>query len=389
MRSSQYLLYLLERYVIGIRKTPPPAEPSEKRVFVWYGILATIYRTMIVCGIILMIASRFFIIGVVIAIVTAFVWLAVPTGKAIKYLFFSPQTFSVRARAFGVVVVAAVVVVVLAGFVPLPRRASAPCVVEAYEKEIVRPRWAGFVTSIRVRDGQDVQAGDVLVQLSNEQLDYDLVRIEKDIVAAEVKLNQLQTKSPAQADAQAYRLAMLREEQAVHRQRRDDLTLRAPIAGRVIAPSLDKLEKSYVKIGEPLLKIAAVASAQLEVVLDEDSVSEVEESQDRVVRVRLKTDPGKTLEGRIVKIASRGTTQAPPAALCHYGGGPVVVDGDTPENAHTVVPWFKVEVNLEGADPADVPLGATGTAKFRLESAPLAYQIYWRARKVLKKRFLI
>ena len=386
-RSSQYLLHLIKRYALGIRQLPPPVEKSERVGLVLYAIAATIVRTMVVCLIIFKIAGRFFVIGMGIALVTAAVWLLVPLGKAFHYLFISPQTFNVRARAAVLVISGVALVVLLTGFLGLPQRATAPCIVEADQEEVLRAKWPGFLREIAVVDGQQVAAGDVIAVAENDQLAFDLVRITSDIRESVARLGQLRTISDRVAEAQAeeYRLEMLRKEQDVLRQRMNDLTIRSPISGCVIAPGLDKSKGTFVQIGQALVRIASMESLSLQVVLDGDSVSDVERYQEKLVGVRFRTQPGKTIKGRIRKISREATTQAPPRAVTNLAGGPVLIDRSSPEQARTLLPWFKVEVELDDDGRRELRLGATGTAKFELESASLAQQVYWWVRKRLKK----
>jgi len=398
-RSFQYVLHLIKRHILGIRQIPPPVEKSERVGLVLYAIGATIVRTLVVCLIIFKIAGRFFVIGMAIALVTASVWLLLPLGKAFHFLFISPQTFNVRARATVLVTAGVALLVLLVGFLGLPQRAAAPCVVEADEEEILRAKWPGFLREILVVDGQEVSAGDVLAVAENDQLAFELVGIESDIRESEARLGQLRTDSERVAEAQAeeYRLEMLRESQKDLQQRMEDLTIRSTVAGRVIAPGLDKRIGTFVQIGDPLVRVASMDSLSLQVVLDEDSVAEVERYRDKPVRVRFHTQPGTTIEGTIRKIAPEATTQSPPRAVTNVAGGAVLIDRSSPEQARTLLPWFKVEVELDlddekrtELDPDDegrieLHLGATGTAKFELESASLAQQVYWWVRKRLKK----
>ena len=388
-RSSQYVLHLIKRYILDIRQIPPPVEKSERVGLVLYAIGATIVRTMVVCLIIFKIAGRFFVIGMGIALVTAAVWLLVPTGKAFHYLFISPQTFNVRARATVLVIVGVTLLVLLAGVLGLPQRATAPCVVEADQEEVVRAKWPGFLREIAVVDGQQIGADDIIAVAENDQLAFDLVRIASDIRECEARLGQLRTDPERVAEAQGeeHRLKMLTKEQDVLRQRMDDLTIRSPISGCVIAPGLDKRDETFVQIGDPLVRVASMGSLSLQVVLDEDSISKVERYREKPVRVRFRTRPGETVKGRIRKISPEAMTQAPPRAVTNLAGGPVLIDRSSPEQARTLLPWFKVEVELELDDDGrrQLRLGATGTAKFELESASLAQQVYWWVRKRLKK----
>ena len=88
--------------------------------------------------------------------------------------------------------------------------------------------------------------------------------------------------------------------------------------------------------------------------------------------------------GTIRKIAPEAATDSPPLAVTNLAGGPVLLDQSSPDRPRTLLPWFKVEVELDEMQKP-LRLGATGRAKFELESESLAQQIYWWLRKRLKK----
>ncbi|MFH0964811.1 MAG: efflux RND transporter periplasmic adaptor subunit [Planctomycetota bacterium] len=387
IRSFQYILYLAQRYLLGLEKDPPPHERSELAWLVSYGILAGIYRFFIVASIILFIAGQLFFVGVLIALVTAVVWLVIPAGKALHYLLFSPHTYASRTRIVLTVLPVVAALVVLIGFVPLPRHVSAPCVLQPREDVVVRPRWSGFVSDILVSDGADVPEGAPLLLLRNDQLDYDLARVQSEIAVSEARFVMLQTRNVAASQAEAFRLRTLREELEVLRDRKASLRVTAPLAGRVFAPDLERLKGSYVKTGSALLRVAALDTLELQVVLDEDSVSDVEQNALAPVRVRLHSEPDTVLSGAVTRIYTRATTNAPPAPLTNRAGGPVLLDPQSPERPRALLPWYRVDVRLDNV-PERLLIGATGSARFGIGAAPLASQIRWKFLRVISKRFV-
>src|SRR6185295_11718953 len=68
-RANQYVGYLFQRYVLGVRDSENPAHTTGERVWMAvYGIASFFYRVFITFVIILFIAGRFFFIGVLLAI---------------------------------------------------------------------------------------------------------------------------------------------------------------------------------------------------------------------------------------------------------------------------------------------------------------------------------
>ncbi|MEJ0068152.1 MAG: hypothetical protein WDO24_04825 [Pseudomonadota bacterium] len=85
--AKRYLLYLLQRYLLGLQQTEPPIQgPGERPWFVAYGISSLLYRMSVSFGIALFVATQFFIIGVVLALWSAIQMFALPLIRASRYL---------------------------------------------------------------------------------------------------------------------------------------------------------------------------------------------------------------------------------------------------------------------------------------------------------------
>lgn len=68
-RSSNYIGYLIQRYLFGVSDAKSPASSTGERVwFMLYGIASFCYRMFIIAVIIVFVAGKFFIIGVAIAV---------------------------------------------------------------------------------------------------------------------------------------------------------------------------------------------------------------------------------------------------------------------------------------------------------------------------------
>ena len=387
-RSGQYLLYLIQRYIFGIQKDPPPHEPSERSWLINYGILATVYRVFIVTGIILFIAGQLFIIGALLAAVTVVVWLLVPLGKGIRFLFFSPHTYASRPRAALTVLLVVAALVGFFGFLPFPRRVSAPCVLQPAEEVVVYPRWPGFLSQISASDGHNVRQGDLLAVLRNDDLRFELDRVNSDIRASRARLGDLQTRAVAASQAEASLLATLQKKRAVLEERNAALTITAPIDGRIVAPDIEKLHASYLKSGSPLLRVASFDQLELHVALDENTINEILRlAAGAHVRLRMRSHPDQPLDGTITKIASTATDDPPAPPLTDAAGGPIVLNPSSGERRRTLLPWFKVTIDLQNP-PHNLMLGTTGIVKFEVPPMPLAERFYWAARRLFQKRFL-
>ena len=81
-RSNQYLGYLIQRYVFGIRQARSPASAEgEAPWFVFYAISSFFYRTVLMLTISLYLAGKMFFLGVMLALWMLFTQFVLPLAK--------------------------------------------------------------------------------------------------------------------------------------------------------------------------------------------------------------------------------------------------------------------------------------------------------------------
>ncbi|MEM7474051.1 MAG: efflux RND transporter periplasmic adaptor subunit [Planctomycetota bacterium] len=134
----------------------------------------------------------------------------------------------------------------------------------------------GYVEKLFVRDGQEVEVGQKLVQLRSPQLQLKIEQLqgEKRSLAEEenstrVALGQLtstvddwqlqQAKLTAKVELLVLKQKNTQSQLDILKQRKSELLLHAPIAGQVVAKELvQQMEDKPVRLGEPMLKIVAL-----------------------------------------------------------------------------------------------------------------------------------
>ena len=98
-RSTRYLGYLLQRYLLGIDTAQSPVTaPGEQGWFLIYGPIAFCYRIAILLGLVWVVSSRFFIIGVLIALWGAVSLLILPALRSLSRFLNSPAARQRRSR---------------------------------------------------------------------------------------------------------------------------------------------------------------------------------------------------------------------------------------------------------------------------------------------------
>jgi HlyD family secretion protein len=197
------------------------------------------------------------------------------------------------------------------------------------EKEVeVRPRVAGIVERIFVKEGDVVEPGQVLIQIERELLASQVREADAAVQAAEVQLRF--------ARLELERVQRLREQGATSAQkldaasstsdgaeaglaqaraRRDSLgvqlrysTVTSPLAGRVLDVYVEEGNAvspvTAVTGGTLLLSLAATDSFHLEGLVDENEIARVARGQP--ARIRTEAFGSESFEGRVEEISPVG-----------------------------------------------------------------------------------
>src|SRR4051812_4404552 len=191
-KSKDYLLGLIKRHVFRIKSQQPLPPVSQRLWLFFYGIASSMYRVLVGITIILLVAYRVPILGVLMAIGGVVTWLVVPVFKTFKYLALEPELHRKRGRAVAFTLAVAAVAFVLVGLIKFPVHVDAQGVVEPVDKDVLNAKWDGFVRDIRVKDGQWVKRGDVLVVMHDPEIDTLIKRLEATLAAVKLKEQQSQ-----------------------------------------------------------------------------------------------------------------------------------------------------------------------------------------------------
>ena len=246
-RANQYLGYLLKRYLLKLKaQLPVTADGRERAWLLAYAILAGIYRLFIGFTIALFIAGKYFFIGVSLAL-----WLIVGQMLVPLYRMFTGLATQARSQSrllrLGLVSGGGVVLLVLGLFVmPVSDSTHAEGIVQLPENAQIRSRAAGFVHAIIKQNGQQVHAGEPLMQMQNRELRAS----EAELVA---KSNELAVRQSRALSGERVELEILKGEMA---------TLQEEIrAVQPLSRSAPVLALNAPMLGPPLSLAGQVAAA--------------------------------------------------------------------------------------------------------------------------------
>ncbi len=181
----------------------------------------------------------------------------------------------------------------VSSMVPLSYRIGAPARIEGAVQRVVAAPFDGFLQRAHVRPGDTVKAGDLLVEMADQDLTLERRRWES-------ALNQQQNAyaaALARADRAQFVISHGKAEEAqsqltLVRQQLSRTRLLAPIDGVVIKGDLRQALGSPVQRGEALLVLAPRDEYRLIVEVDERDVAGVKPGQSgQLVLASLPSDP--------------------------------------------------------------------------------------------------
>ena len=359
--ASRWLQSRLARFFYGEQRTVPVPSGLTGHVIRSYALLSSIWRLTVSASLLAGAAVMFRGAGLAIAIGAMLLWYVKPVIEGIGSLvtrWRRDRWSATRAVLLGSVTAALVGALVF--LLPSPFQRHAPGIVDFADLEVVRVSSAGFVQEICVTNGQTVEAGDALVVLHNEELDARVTDLELAIEQSEAKrIGQVNRKELALAQIELRNQQALREQLTEARLRTTALTIKAPIAGRVLARRLDQQIGNYLKEGTELLVIGDDTRKEVLASVDQRdleafSVADIDSADLRIRGTGPATSASLALE-------PRASTRLPHPALSAVHGGEVDVVASSSDSDDDGVklsePRFLLRAKLDAAASSTVFAG--------------------------------
>jgi putative peptide zinc metalloprotease protein len=390
-RSREQLRYIGEKHILGLPSAQPAARtPTESVLLPLFGVLSMGYWVLLMSTIIFFIAGEYLDLGIALAFLMLFTALILPLFKFAKYLFTSPVLGFYRPRAIAISGGIAGLAFVVLGLIPVPDHVRVNGVVEAGQSRLLHSDSDGFLAELLARPGSLVQAGQPLLRLRNDELEFD-------IRSVDMQLDQLLAQEThALTAAVADLKAIARQREAVEQTRADllrrqqGLLVRAPIGGIWSASDLDAGRGQWLGRGAALGTVVNEGAWRFVAVLPQVA-SHV--FQNPIVRteVRLRGQEERNLPTLSTMVLPFEQGHLPSRALGMAGGGDIAVSPSDQNGLTSAEPFFRIESALP-ADLADGPQlvhGRVGTMRITLSNRPLLVQWERQARQYLQRKFRV
>jgi putative peptide zinc metalloprotease protein len=385
-RSNQYLGYLFQRYVFGVKDAKSPAYTTGERIWMLlYGVASFIYRVFITFVIIVFIAGRFFFVGVLLALWAVATQVLLPVGKSLAFLFRSPDLGRQRGRAMSMSLVAVLVLAALLFVVPAPSWTRAEGVVWLPEETQARAGADGFIAEILAEPDSEVVRGQPLVRAEEPFLAARVAIYRAQMEELQVRYDALITVDRAQAGSVREQMVAAAANLKRARERAQELVIRSPADGRFVVPNAGDLPGRFVSKGQLVGYVVASRQVTVRVVLPQDDIGMVRRST-REIEVMPAAWGASPLPAEVRREVPGASQKLPTAVLGSAAGGPIAVDPRDQQGVTALRQTFQLELAL----PTDVRsdfIGARVHVRFDHGFEPVGVQAYRALRRLFLRRF--
>lgn len=387
-RSKGYLGYLLQRYLLGIKRAPSTVTAiGEKVWFLVYGPLAWCYRIAVLVGLIWLISGRFFFVGILLAVWGVVALLIVPLVRSATGLLHKPDVQSRRLR-LAVIAGGILMTLILAlGVWPMPYWTTTQGVIRLPEQSVIRA-------------GTDFEVVEVLAQVEHMvEKGTPLIKGADPFLKAEIKIIRASLQEQlaaynAQPLYERVRRKMLQEEiqrikADLHQaeEKLNKLLVRSPTRGKFILIDHLKLPGRFVRQGELLGYIVAEHRPTIRAVVNQADIGLIREKVTGV-HVRLAELMEKSLDANIERIIPAADLKLPSAALGTAGGGNIPVDPGDPEGLRALESLFQIDISLP-QEVKEPHIGSRVYIRFEHGRKPLVMQWYRSLRQLFLGKFYV
>ncbi|MGB5707834.1 MAG: efflux RND transporter periplasmic adaptor subunit [Arenicellales bacterium] len=375
LEGVSYVKYLARRYLLGLPIRFTGRSAREDIVIRVYGVLSLIWRILVIATLLIAASALFHGLGLVMAFLALCVIVVLPGLKFLRYLVSGNQYEKPRAFRF-VTMISVVALIIYFGLFSFKWNQSiaAHGLVEFSSIKEYRTIYPGEIRAILVEDGEEVSAGQRLVDLSNPELvvqvatkrnELEKIRLERKELLRQNKLAAYQATKERETAA---RRQLLEFEQMLA-----GLELTAESEGVVILNNPDLLVGRYVRNSDVLLSIAHSLEKELRIALPQRDVSRLQLQEDD--RFRFLLLGGDAIEAEIQTISPSATDLLVNPVLTAVGGGPLAVLSEDSNRFRMTEPHFWIIASIINSTRDVLGAGERGLAV--LQGVPTSIGYLW------------
>jgi putative peptide zinc metalloprotease protein len=380
MRSREYLLGLIKRYVFRIKASQPLPPTGQCVLLFVYGILSTCYRIFVGVMIILVVTWKVPILGVLMGIGGVVTWVVVPIVKLFKYLVLEPELHRKRGRAWAFSGAVAAAVILLIGIIPFPVNVYASAIIEPEKEEVLHSTTPGWVKEIRAHDGDKLHAGDIIAICDDPNLDVRIVQMQAHMEEVKIRMLHSSVHDIAQMHIDQIELDATQQQLAENVRKQKELTITSPIDGYLIAPELHNLQDRFLERGKEIATVATMDTLLAKATIEQRDAELAYAANDTRTEIRLIGRPDVVLHATKMIVFDAAQKELPHASIGQAGGGEIAMDPHDPSGKKPLVEQFELRATLSNPQAIYCP-GQGASVRIKLDKRPLLWQ--W-TRKLLQ-----
>ncbi len=394
--SSRAVQNLFRRLIVGQASEPSHLHGWRRKFVLWYGLAALAWRIFICVSLTIAASVMFSGAGILLSLVGIYLWFAGPLRRLSKFwmlLWRSEPERAIRSTVFSMIGLVALYIMLFV--VPFPTAIKVPAIVEYTPATIVRSGVTGFVREIHVTEGQQVELGQTLMEIENDELVNRLEQLEIKKQQCEIEISlAVDEHNAARAYVNRQVLGSLLEQIDNLKRQVQCMNVTAPRAGRIVVRDLDGLLGTFVEEGTQLMNVADEASKEIIAMVGQQEIDEVRALVNAEVNV---CTAGWNLSPGVLEVVEpQATDTLAWKALAATEGGPLPVreyrdDQDT-ASLRLLEPLFQARIQPTGIMSTELPAGMRVTASIGYRTETIATRAshwvsqWWQDAKAQSRR---
>jgi putative peptide zinc metalloprotease protein len=349
--------------------------------------VSTVYRIIIMVGIVKFVADQYFGLGLAVAIALMYSTFVLPIKKFLQPLG-NPSFMAKHKRKTlgigGLFVCLGVAIALL----PLSYAQKLDGVVNSKDRSRIFAPVNGQITHLGIEHGGWVESGQLLLRMENRELELELQSMDARLSGVRTRLGQSVSSGSVTLAAVEQELEAMLATRNHMQSELDKMVVVSPHSGIWIAPQLHAHVGQWQSKGLELGVILQPGSYEFEAVLRQEDASEVAAMQAQDVSIKIEGRRAETLTVPDISIIPFSQKELPSAAVSPLAGGNVALDLQNTQTPQAVERFFVIVAQIDsGAGNGAILDGRRGWLRVQLPPRSLGKRVYDKLSQFFQKRY--
>lgn len=368
MHGRKRCISVFDHWLLGTPLQESHLTGWRKWFSVGHAVGSIVFQAFWMTGIVVAVWHWASSLGVVLACVALVTWIVIPIGawwmRHWSASAENPVTGPPIRRRMLAIATILVMLIPAALSARNPLAQGVPVVVQYRNEQIARAAADGFVTTVLVRGGQYVRRGDLMMEITDDDLLLRRDQMKDELEVSLAKYRQLQnTGKLAEAEAANEAAKQFRISIAELNESLAALCIVASRDGVVVSDHPEEWLGRFAKRGEVLVRVADPDDKELLVAIEEGEFSAYHEAVKRGQPLVARIRGGGRLKVEPMMASPRFSTTLPHPALAAPAGGDIAVtpDAKAEHGYRAATPLGAATASLKPIESLTVRAGQRGT----------------------------